>query len=63
MQCFTMYIIFYFIYIYIGNKKETKKKGVQNNNNINNASNSKANDHEFDTSGFASETTEQEVRF
>lgn len=43
-----------------GTKKDLKKKGIQNNNNINNVTNVKDEEHELDTSGFASETTEQE---
>ncbi|KAK5644660.1 hypothetical protein RI129_005960 [Pyrocoelia pectoralis] len=41
-------------------KKDYKKKTIQNNNNINCATNARVDDHELDTSGFASETTEQE---
>lgn len=41
-------------------KKDFKKKTLQNNNNINCATNARVDDAELDTSGFASETTEQE---
>ncbi|XP_025831236.1 constitutive coactivator of PPAR-gamma-like protein 1 isoform X2 [Agrilus planipennis] len=45
------------------NLKGNKKGNQNNNNNINNVSNSisKGDEPEFDTSGFASETTEQEI--
>lgn len=44
----------------VGKKDYKKKNSVQNNNNINCTTNPRLDESELDTSGFASETTEQE---
>lgn len=49
------------MFCFAAGKKENKKKSVQNNNNINAGSVAKTEEEQLDTSGFASETTEQEV--
>lgn len=49
------------LFFFAANKRDMKKKGVHNNNNENNAVSTKPEESELDTSGFASETTEQEV--